>query len=193
MNDRNKALESRNLQRFMANGKDYKKNVFLTIQPKTAEYLKHKNITVINPERFNTITNLAATLREKTDQKRWGIFDKSLIEYYNRSSILLDQMSNPNHKEYGKYIDWFENDEEKALFALAFMDPRLDYYNTYMKDPEKKVGTLKSNYGFVSKELLEIERLYDFVTRYREKGHNEEQIQYLANKLYHLEGNSKGR
>ena len=173
-------------------------NTYTTIQPQTKEYLKHKNITTITFEKIDTIKEIATKLREYLGNKnKYKIFDVTMIEYYNNAGIMLDTINRGDKGPYvehlSKYKDILNTDEEKALLAMLIIDPELSYYHTYQNNPNDTLKILNQYYGFVSKELLEIERLYDFIMRYRDQGKDEEAIKYLANKIYNPNNNGPKR
>ena len=166
-----------------------KTNSYTTLQPQTKEYLKYNDITMIDFEKIDVIKNIAATLREFLDNKhKYKIFDVTMIEYYNNAGIIIDTINRgeggPFVEHYVKYKDIVKTNEEKALLAALIIDPNITYYHTYQQHPEDPIKTIKAYYGFVSKELLEIERLYDFIERYRNAGKTEEIVKYLAKKMY---------
>ena len=166
--------------------------LYKTLQPQTKEYLSHKNITIISKEKTEKLKDLALSIRNNLISNKASIFADSLIEYYNRAGIVMDQIKNPNDRTYSKYYELFNSEEEMALFIMFLIDPDLDYYNDYVRAEDNKLKILDEKHGFVSKELLEIERLYDFVIRYRQKGYDDDKVEHLATKLFNLDS-SRGR
>lgn len=173
-------------------------NNYTTLQPQTKEHLKYNDLTSIDFEKMDAIKNIAVTLRGFLDNKhKYKIFDITMIEYYNSAGIIIDTI---NRGEAGSFVEHFvkykdivKTNEEKALLATLIIDPNLTYYHTYQQHPEDPIKTIKAYYGFVSKELLEIERLYDFIERYRNAGKAEESIKYLAKKMYNPESRGHKR
>ena len=184
----------------LANGfkHNLKGSIYTTLQPQTKEYLKHKNITTIDFDKMDEIKKIALEIRQVLLNKRKGmIFETVMIEFYNDAGIVLDIINRGVKANYVdafvKYKDAIVTNEEKALLAALIIDPELKYYHTYMDNPNNPVKTVKDYYGFVSKELLEIERLYDFIQRHRQTGKSREDISYLANKLYKIEDDKPKR
>ena len=173
-------------------------NSYTTLQPQTKEYLKYNDLTNIDFEKIDVIKNIASILREFLDNKhKYKIFDATMIEYYNSAGIIIDSINRGNAGPFidniSKYRDIIKTNEEKALLAALIIDPNLTYYHTYLKHPEDPIKSVKDYYGIVSKELLMIERLYDFIERYRNAGKDEETIKYLAKKMYNPESRGPKR
>ena len=171
-------------------------NIHVTLQPQTKEYLKNYNITTISFEKMDLINQIALDIRSMWENKKGcNIFDYTMIEYYNHAGIVIDKIVHGVGyiKDVVDHNKDIQTDEEKALLAMFLIDPNMNYYHTYQDNQEDSLNVLQKHYGFVSKELLQVERLYDFVKRYRQNGKDEESIQYMANKLYNIDKKAKGR
>ena len=162
-------------------------NIYTVPENITIDFLKNKNITKVKSEDFLVIEDIAKEFRKLYTNER-GNRPNTLVDYFNKAGSLVYLLLNPNSKEYQKYGLYFKESENCTLFIMLFTDPELVYYKTYLDNKgDNPLNKLTTNYGFVSKELLEVERLYDFIIKRRNLGQSEDDIRLVANKIYNLD------